>query len=288
MKRCIREYGWSDKFATRVLESGYKKFLQLKKDLSDWDHKILSPSIPVDKMWHMHILDIANYIKDCELLCGHLVGHDPDGMLNDDARKRRVETTKHILRNQLGGEMDEEVWNFGSGGDTSSAGGCENKVGSDNESPFRKRRRIKEDTTDDDDGDDNDDKSDDGHFGESKGNATGDSEATCHLDDSSWDRKRRQEGENTGKMATLGLTGSRLKTQENGSQLYQRRKTGGNPFQSVALDKNEKDFQDVYRSNRHRYRSSPILFQRRKNQSFFYPDSPDAGIGGRRCDRGDA
>ena len=128
VKRCIREFGWSDKYATRVLE-GYKKFLQLKKDLSDWDHKILSPSIPVDKMWHMHILDVTNYIKDCELLCGHLVGHDPDGMLNADARKRRVETTRHILQNQLGGEMDEEVWNFGV---------------SDDNLQDRKRRRMDE------------------------------------------------------------------------------------------------------------------------------------------------
>lgn len=143
VKRCIREYGWSDKYAARVL-GGYKKFLQLKKDLSDWDHKILSPSIPVDKMWHMHILDVANYIKDCELLCGHLVGHDPDGMLNADARKRRVETTRHILQNQLGGEMDEEVWNFGSGGDASTS--ITERGGENNNSPGRKRRRRDEDT----------------------------------------------------------------------------------------------------------------------------------------------
>jgi len=126
LERCVREYGWSWAFADRVLQ-GYKKFLQLKKDLCDWDHKILSPSIPVDKMWHMHILDVANYIKDCELLCGRLVGHNPDGMLDAEARSRRVETTKHILQNQLGEDLDARVWDFGA-------------VDGD-----RKRRRVKED-----------------------------------------------------------------------------------------------------------------------------------------------
>ena len=139
VKRCVREYGWSWAFADRVLQ-GYKKFLQLKKDLSDWDHKILSPSIPVDKMWHMHILDVANYIKDCELLCGRLVGHNPDGMLDAETRNRRVETTKHILQNQLGESLDAGVWDFGA-----VEGGVGDNNGSDGESPDRKRRRVKED-----------------------------------------------------------------------------------------------------------------------------------------------
>ena len=143
VKRCIREYGWSNNYAAKVLE-GYKHFLRLKQDLSDWDHKILSPSIPVDKMWHMHILDVANYIKDCELLCGHLVGHDPDGMLHTDARNRRVETTRHILQNQLGGDLDEEVWNFGSGGG-SSGGGRDSNQSFDDPSD-RKRRQEDENT----------------------------------------------------------------------------------------------------------------------------------------------
>jgi len=129
-KRCVREYGWSDAFAARVL-AGYRKFLRLKADLSDWDHRILSPSIPVDKMWHMHILDVANYVQDCELLCGHLVGHDPDGMLDAAAREGRVETTRHILQNQLGGDLDAEVWDFGGASD-------------DESSPDRKRRRENE------------------------------------------------------------------------------------------------------------------------------------------------
>ena len=136
LARCVREYGWSWGFAERVLQ-GYKKFLQLKTHLCDWDHKILSPSIPVDKMWHMHILDVANYIKDCELLCGRLVGHNPDGMLDAEARSRRVETTKHILQNQLGEDLDAGVWDFGA-----VDGGVGDNNGSDEESPDSKRRRI--------------------------------------------------------------------------------------------------------------------------------------------------
>ena len=143
LERCVREYGWSSAYADRVLQ-GYMKFLQLKKDLCDWDHKILSPSIPVDKMWHMHILDVANYIKDCELLCGRLVGHNPDGMLDAEARNRRVETTRHILQNQLGEDLDAGVWDFGA-----VDGGIGDNNVSDEETPDRKRRRVKEDGGDD-------------------------------------------------------------------------------------------------------------------------------------------
>ena len=66
--RCMRTHNWDEGFALRVLE-GYRKFLRLKQMFHDYDAKKLTPSIPVEEMWHLHILDTANYKKDCRLLC---------------------------------------------------------------------------------------------------------------------------------------------------------------------------------------------------------------------------
>lgn len=76
VQRCIRSHGWSEDFTHRVL-NGYKQFLQLKVVFADWDATQLSPSLPVDHMWHLHILDNRNYRQDCLVLCnGNEVLHD--------------------------------------------------------------------------------------------------------------------------------------------------------------------------------------------------------------------
>ena len=76
----------------------YKQFLELKKEFQDWDATILSPSGFVDKMWHQHILDVNNYSHDMMLLCGHVVGHNPDGALDTAAKTARTKTTRKALR----------------------------------------------------------------------------------------------------------------------------------------------------------------------------------------------
>lgn len=113
MERCIRTYGWTEDFAVKVLD-GYKMFLTFKKSFEDWDAKKLSPSVPVDQMWHQHILDNRNYNKDCELLVGQVIFHDPDGGLDEDAREERIKTTIGALRIKYDDDYDKEVWNFGS------------------------------------------------------------------------------------------------------------------------------------------------------------------------------
>ena len=96
----------------KVLD-GYKTFLAFKKSFEDWDAKKLSPSVPVDQMWHQHILDNRNYNKDCELLVGQVVYHDPDGGLDEDAREERIKTIIGALRIKFPDGYDEQVWNFG-------------------------------------------------------------------------------------------------------------------------------------------------------------------------------
>jgi hypothetical protein len=104
--RCMRAYTWSEKEARKILKA-YRQFLELKKIKGDWNAEILSPFEEVDLMWHQHILDVVNYCHDCMLLCGHVVGHNPDGGLSSDARRERLNTTRAALREHFGEEAGE-------------------------------------------------------------------------------------------------------------------------------------------------------------------------------------
>ena len=110
VKRCMRMYGW-DLPTTRKILKGYRQFLHLKKHFEDWDATTLSPSDQIDKMWHAHILDVNNYVHDCILLCGHVVGHNPDGMVDGTAKASRIKFTHEALVEQFGPEnFDQTVW----------------------------------------------------------------------------------------------------------------------------------------------------------------------------------
>jgi len=52
----------------------YKRFLAIKKTYLKIE---LSPSPLVDEVWHMHILDTKQYMKDCDKLFGFYLHHAP-------------------------------------------------------------------------------------------------------------------------------------------------------------------------------------------------------------------
>ena len=108
VKRCMRVYNWNLE-KTRKILIAYRQFLTLKKLRKDWDATILSPSYLVDQMWHQHILDVVNYNHDMMLLCGHVVGHNPDGAL-DGKKAERDEATRHALEEKFANKYDKEVW----------------------------------------------------------------------------------------------------------------------------------------------------------------------------------
>jgi len=110
VKRCMRMHGWDEAKARKVLAS-YRQFITLKKNHQDWNAEKLSPCYLVDQMWHCHILDVVNYCHDMMLLCGHVVGHNPDGALDYASKKKRDETTRRLLRLDFG-SYDEEIWNY--------------------------------------------------------------------------------------------------------------------------------------------------------------------------------
>ena len=113
VKRCMRTYGWDEAKAHKVL-AAYRQFLVLKKELKDWNAETLSPCHLVDQMWHCHILDVVNYYHDMMLLCGHVVGHNPDGALDYAAKQKRDEATLAALKDHFE-SYDEEVWSFAAG-----------------------------------------------------------------------------------------------------------------------------------------------------------------------------
>jgi hypothetical protein len=110
VKRCMRTYNWDEAKARKVL-AAYRQFIILKKKYQDWNAEILSPCYLVDQMWHCHILDVVNYCHDMMLLCGHVVGHNPDGALDSAAKQKRDDTTRKLLQQHFG-SYDEEIWNY--------------------------------------------------------------------------------------------------------------------------------------------------------------------------------
>ena len=109
VKRCMRVYDW-DLAKTRRVLSAYRQFLFLKNHYEDWDATQLSPSYLIDQMWHQHILDVTNYCHDMMLLCGHVVGHNPDGALDVGGKKTRDMNIRIGLRDHFRDRFDREIW----------------------------------------------------------------------------------------------------------------------------------------------------------------------------------
>jgi Ubiquitin-2 like Rad60 SUMO-like len=81
--------------------------------MNDWQETKLYAPHAVHQMWEQHILDNLNYTDDCFLLFGRVIGHDPDGALDERSVYDRVKTTKIAFQARYGGDLDHEVWDFG-------------------------------------------------------------------------------------------------------------------------------------------------------------------------------
>ena len=60
-----------------------------------------------DQMWHQHILDVVNYYHDMMLLCGRVIGHNPDGAMAGKAE--RDEATKNALEQRFP-DYERDIW----------------------------------------------------------------------------------------------------------------------------------------------------------------------------------
>ena len=112
VERCMRVHSYSEEFAKRVLK-GYRQFMELKAVMSDWQELKLAPSVSINQMWELHLLDNLNYTEDCLLLFGRVIGHNPDGVLNGAALKERILTTQIAFQARYGDDLDQDVWDFG-------------------------------------------------------------------------------------------------------------------------------------------------------------------------------
>merc|ERR1711865_110092 len=73
----------------------------------------LAPSVPINQMWELHLLDNLNYTEDCLLLFGRVIGHNPDTILDGSALKERIMTTQIAFQARYGDDLDQDVRDFG-------------------------------------------------------------------------------------------------------------------------------------------------------------------------------
>jgi len=112
VERCMRVHSFSEDFAKRVLK-GYRQFMELKAVMSDWHELKLAPSVSINQMWELHLLDNLNYTEDCLLLFGREIGHNPDGVLDGAALRQRIITTQIAFQARYGDDLDTDVWDYG-------------------------------------------------------------------------------------------------------------------------------------------------------------------------------
>jgi hypothetical protein len=86
-------------------EYQYKRFLALKRLFPDKD---IVPNGAIDKFWHQHILDTAQYAKDCDVVFGYFMHHFPYFGMNGSQDAQNLtdafEETKDLYYQHFGEE----------------------------------------------------------------------------------------------------------------------------------------------------------------------------------------
>jgi hypothetical protein len=108
----MRVHSFNEEFARRTLK-GYRQFMELKSVMNDWQELKLAPSVPINQMWELHLLDNLNYTEDCLLLFGRVIGHNPDSILDGSSLRERIMTTQIAFQARYGDDLDQDVWDFG-------------------------------------------------------------------------------------------------------------------------------------------------------------------------------
>lgn len=73
MQKLHKDYDWPSSDCEAVC-SEYRRFLKLKKLYPDVE---IVPSKYVDIFWHAHILNTKKYNRDCNLIFGDFLHHNP-------------------------------------------------------------------------------------------------------------------------------------------------------------------------------------------------------------------
>jgi len=88
----------------------YKRFLALKQKFPTTE---IAPSPIIDKVWHMHILDTKQYMKDCNLIFGEYMHHYPSFDPDEDEQivmMDRYHRTLELYQQVFGFPATELIW----------------------------------------------------------------------------------------------------------------------------------------------------------------------------------
>lgn len=106
--RLARENGWSKTYALRAIEE-YKKFLFLCCVTGSG----LTPSDPVDQVWHLHLSYTRSYWIDlCRNTPGRDIHHNPTrgGESEGQKFKQFYATTHAVYKEKLGTPPPKDIW----------------------------------------------------------------------------------------------------------------------------------------------------------------------------------
>ncbi len=93
-----RRHGWTEGRAVEA-EADYRRFLYLLA--LDPTRTIVPWTMDLDKFWHEHILDTAQYAKDCTLVFGQFIHHDPNIRLAPEAEARAKHETAQLFQREF-------------------------------------------------------------------------------------------------------------------------------------------------------------------------------------------
>lgn len=98
---------WTDDYTARVIEE-YRKFLYL----SQISESQITPSVPVDRAWHMHLTFTKSYWEDlCDGVVGRKLHHTPCAREAEMPLYRsRYEATKLLYRLEFDTAPPEDIW----------------------------------------------------------------------------------------------------------------------------------------------------------------------------------
>lgn len=109
IKRTVEECGWEEVNANTV--KAYKQFLQVKREMQDWENKLLPlPCNAVVLMADAHEMT-DDYQADMKFLCGHDFGGKELIVCEKDDDYDSECRTFEAVKKRFGSEFDEKLWN---------------------------------------------------------------------------------------------------------------------------------------------------------------------------------
>lgn len=106
--RLMRENGWTEEYTLEVIEE-YKKFMFL---VCVTDHPV-SPSDPVDQVWHLHLIYTKSYWDEfCHGILGRAVHHNPTKGGQEERKKHKgmYNQTAESYQRYFGEPQPAHIW----------------------------------------------------------------------------------------------------------------------------------------------------------------------------------